>query len=119
MMCLSLIQNICSYFAQINSNLSLTFAKFLPKSASSFGEISSDSPTDHSIHFFKVVYNGSDPDAPDTSNRAWWWNVFIFGPPNRQTQIAFCLFTNINNIYMRQLHDDRKYGWYKISGTQV
>lgn len=103
----------------INSNLSLTSAKFLPKSASSFGEISSDSPTDHSIHFFKVVYNGSDPDAPDTSNRAWWWNVFIFGPPNRQTQIAFCPFTNVNNIYMRQLHDDRKYGWYKISGTQV
>lgn len=69
--------------------------------------------------FFIVIYTGTDADAPDTSNRAWWWNVFIFGPPNRQTQIAFSPFKNADTIYFRQLHDERKYGWYKISGTQV
>lgn len=91
----------------------------MPKSASSFAEVSSIGPTDHSFYFFKVVYTGTDPDAPDPSNRAWWWNVFIFGPPNRQTQIAFSPFRNTNTIYFRQIHDSTKYGWYKISGTQV
>ncbi len=93
--------------------------RIFPRSISSFNEISDLTPSDHSFYLYKIVYTGTDPDAPDTGSRAWWWNVLVFGPSSRQTQIAFCPFKNADTIYFRQIHDSRKYGWYKISGTQV
>ena len=110
---------LANLISQQNSNLAVTNARITPKIVSSFAEIPSTSLDDHNFYFFIARYTGADADAPDTSNRPWWWTVFVFGPPARQTQIAFCPYTNTNNIYFRQFHDERKYGWYKISGTQV
>ena len=80
---------------------------------SSFSEI----PNKVGFYFYLVSYTGVDPDAPDKSNDAWWWNVITFGEANRLSEIALCPYRYLNSIFIRHKHDNEWTNWYKIEGS--
>ena len=89
------------------------------KSTSSFADI-----PENSTGFYTVIYGypeaSSDPDAPDTSVGAHYWNVIQMRRiSTRGLQIASSPFKNRATIYFRVCHDKVWYGWYALTGEKV